>query len=479
MNKFTISILTFLLACLSSFAADTDVYPTDYSTWRINGRIGIFTNEDNVKNSGYVVILGGGPNTFLWNECVQAYQFFVYEKGYQKSHIYVAYDTKDLLDGKYKVPLDLDFDGQKDIQYELNNETVSSIFDNIASKITKNDDFVLFIATHGGDNAACINQNPSSCTMDYANYFKKELNKIKAKHILVLSGSCHGGAMIEHLRVDSGNRTIITSTSAKKTANAGALGGMFLCQFFPAAAGYDTNTAQKIKSDSIDIDNDGKISWEEAFVYAKNHDGSADPSVKDESWYEIPRFWSSTSDFRYCRELEKGVLNQNETITKSTNVIAMYLLNARNTIRNNANVTYSSGKYIRLKKGFHVVKGAKFKTKKIDCEDEKNGIYGGEFRHLSIAEDEFDEFYEESSEEPISSDLVLYPNPTNGEFFISFAAEDVDFHIIITDVTGKTVYTTSGIGHDQKVSLEGQASGVYFVRISTNAMTETRKVILK
>lgn len=476
MNKFTISILTFLLTCLSSFAAD--IYPKDDITWRINGRIGIFTNEDNVKNSGYVVILGGGNNTFLWNECAQAYQFFVYEKGFQKNHIYVAYDTKDLLDGQYKVPLDLDFDGQKDILYELDKDTVSSIFNKIASKITKNDDFVLFIATHGGNNAACIDQS-SPCTLDYANFFKNELNKIKAKHIFVLSGSCHGGAMIEHLKVGDGNRTIITSTSAEKNANAGPLGGMFLCQFFPAAAGYDTESAKKIKSDSIDIDNDGKISWEEAFVYARDHDGSTDPSAKDEKWYEIPRFWSSTSDFRYCRELEKGVLNQNETITKSTNVIAMYLLNARNTIKNNANVTYSSGKYIRLKKGFHVVKGAKFKTKKIDCEDEKNGIYGGEFRHLSIDEDEFNEFYEESSDEPISSGLVLYPNPTDGEFFISFAAEDVNFLITVTDVTGKTVYTTSGIGHDQKVSLEGQSSGVYFVRISTNEMTETRKVILK
>ena len=476
MSKFTISILTFLLACLSSFAADTDVYPTDYSTWRINGRIGIFTNEDNVKNSGYVVILGGGTNTFLWNECVQAYQFFVYEKGYQKSHIYVAYDTKDLLDGKYNVPLDLDFDGQKDIQYELNNETVSSIFNNIASKITKNDNFVLFIATHGGDNAACINQYSSSCTMDYANFFKKELNKIKAKHIYVLSGSCHGGAMIEHLKVGDGNRTIITSTSANKTANAGALGGMFLCQFFPAAAGYDTDSAKKIKSDSIDIDNDGKISVEEAFVYARDHDGSAKASVKNESWYESPRFWSSTSDFRYCKVLDQGVFNQNEAITKSTNVEAMYLLNARNTIKNNANVTYSSGKYIRLKKGFHVVKGSKFKTKKIDCEDEKNGIYGGEFKYLTIDEDVI---YEEPSEELSTSNLILYPNPTDGEFYISFADEDVDFNITVTDMTGKTIYVASGIGHDQEVNLEGQASGVYFVRISTNEMTETRKVILK
>ncbi len=179
---------------------------------------------------------------------------------------------------------------------------------------------------------------------------------------------------------------------------------------------------------------------------------------------------------------------QNKTLTGEVDAFANTIMAGYDIYSNNSNgkgnVVVKSGKTsfraekIQLKKGFKVAKGAKFSAKKqaYSCS------YGGTntLRMMSIEDD--DEFLTDeviSDVESRRGGIYLYPNPTDGEFFISFATEDVDFHITITDATGKTVYTTSGTGRGQAINLEGKSSGVYFVHVNAGENTYIEKIILK
>lgn len=52
-------------------------------------------------------------------------------------------------------------------------------------------------------------------------------------------------------------------------------------------------------------------------------------------------------------------------------------------------------------------------------------------------------------------------------------------HIIVTDIAGRVVYSTSGTGREQAVNLDGKASGIYFVHITAGDKSYTEKLIVK
>lgn len=72
--------------------------------------------------------------------------------------------------------------------------------------------------------------------------------------------------------------------------------------------------------------------------------------------------------------------------------------------------------------------------------------------------------------------VVLYPNPSNGEFTIS--GEFNKGAIEVTDITGKVVYT-SEITSGAKINLNTVKSGIYFVKLTANNKTATQKITIK
>ena len=72
--------------------------------------------------------------------------------------------------------------------------------------------------------------------------------------------------------------------------------------------------------------------------------------------------------------------------------------------------------------------------------------------------------------------ISLYPNPSDGQFTIENAE---GFDIVITDVTGKTVYSTTRKLENSKtqIDLSNQASGIYFIRFIDENKTATLKFI--
>lgn len=81
--------------------------------------------------------------------------------------------------------------------------------------------------------------------------------------------------------------------------------------------------------------------------------------------------------------------------------------------------------------------------------------------------------------------LQIYPNPNNGAFTVSFnAAQTVNEALLtVTTITGQVVYTerysnVSG-GFSKNVNLGAQASGVYFVTLSTDGQKTITKVVVR
>jgi len=76
----------------------------------------------------------------------------------------------------------------------------------------------------------------------------------------------------------------------------------------------------------------------------------------------------------------------------------------------------------------------------------------------------------------------VYPNPTNGIFNIANNGNLSDFEIVITDMTGKTVYNnTSSLanGAVETIDLTSYEKGIYMVSLTSEGKTNQYKVVLQ
>ncbi|ESU22321.1 hypothetical protein FEDK69T_23040 [Flavobacterium enshiense DK69] len=82
-------------------------------------------------------------------------------------------------------------------------------------------------------------------------------------------------------------------------------------------------------------------------------------------------------------------------------------------------------------------------------------------------------------EEEMAS-VKLYPNPTTGNLTISWADSMEDVAIVVTDILGKTIKSMQYKGQQEaRFSLDGVASGIYFVRLQNGEKTKQFKLIKK
>lgn len=83
----------------------------------------------------------------------------------------------------------------------------------------------------------------------------------------------------------------------------------------------------------------------------------------------------------------------------------------------------------------------------------------------------------------LTNSLSLYPNPTNGQFELSYSLTTTEtVHVSVLDIQGRVVASSNfndQLGDNQhRINLAGEAAGLYFVRIETSAGVVTRKLTL-
>jgi len=78
----------------------------------------------------------------------------------------------------------------------------------------------------------------------------------------------------------------------------------------------------------------------------------------------------------------------------------------------------------------------------------------------------------------IENQISIYPNPSNGIFTLDLQASVRPCSVLITDITGKIIYTAMGYV-PLNINLSNQPAGIYFITITTEKGKLNKKIIIK
>ena len=248
----------------------------------------------------YAVIISGGgvPGTNYsryWNDCSFIYSTLVDVFNFQDSNIkcLISDGTSSNVDrriGYYSYdssPLDLDGDSDNDIDYAATKSNITTVFNSLSSVIGGDDHLFIFITDHGtqesGQDVRIILWGEGEYITD--DEFADEVDKINAAQISLVMGQCYSGGLIDDLAAS--DRVIATACDYDEVSY--AMGtytyNEFVFDWISAMAGEDPY------ENSVDADdnNDGFISFEEAFDYAEANDAAA----------ETPQYYSNPDELGY------------------------------------------------------------------------------------------------------------------------------------------------------------------------------------
>ncbi len=238
-----------------------------------------------VAKRTYAVILSGGYDYMsnyerYWNDCSFIYQTLVNKYGVPKDNIVPimadgddpAEDTHSYTGGFKSQDLDLDGDGKKDIYLAATNSNIASTLSQLAKKMNKDDQLFFYVIDHGGttDNSmkSYIYLWGEEVLHDTA--LAEMLNQFTSKYINVnvVLGQCFSGGFID----DLSKVGCVVATASKGNEYSWACPDIpydeFVYQWTCAVNGANH---KKVTIDS-DADENGYITMEEAFDYAKSHD---------------------------------------------------------------------------------------------------------------------------------------------------------------------------------------------------------------
>lgn len=233
----------------------------------------------------YAVILSGGHSPFsnyerYWNDCSFVYQTLVNKYGVPKNNIAVVMSdgTDPAADmhtttGNYKSsPLDLDYDGLPDIQYAATRANVKNVLSNFSQRIGKDDHLFFYVIDHGGtrDNKdqsyICLWNGESLHDYELADWLRP-FNE-KQVYVNAVLGQCFSGGFVEEL---TNVGCVVATASESDKSSYGCYDipyDEFVYHWTSAINGEDAygNIV------SSDVDNNNRVTMEEAFTYAKQKD---------------------------------------------------------------------------------------------------------------------------------------------------------------------------------------------------------------
>ena len=235
----------------------------------------------------YAIILSGGMNHYAnyeryWNDCSFIYQTLVNKYGVPKGNIYPimsdgtdSYEDVNIIGGEFASQnLDLDGDGLNDIELAATKANIAKTLSYLANKLQKDDHLFLYVIDHGGsddliDSFICL-WGDDEVLHDYelAEMLTPLCNKFV--NVSVVLGQCYSGGFINDLTKVG----CVVATASKSDQYSYSCGDIpydeFVYHWTCAVNGADHN--QKLCNKSADIDNNGRVTMEEAFIYAKEND---------------------------------------------------------------------------------------------------------------------------------------------------------------------------------------------------------------
>ena len=86
------------------------------------------------------------------------------------------------------------------------------------------------------------------------------------------------------------------------------------------------------------------------------------------------------------------------------------------------------------------------------------------------------------TEVKINSEIKVYPNPSNGNFYIRLSAGASKVNVNILNIIGQSVYSkdyTTNFSNEIKVEVGHLPKGVYIVKTDDGKQQQTNKIIIK
>lgn len=268
--------------------------PTYYNICKINPKI---CQLAPFLSKNYALLYSGGINASnahsrYWNDLKFMYKTLKSKYGYQDNQIVVVYKDGVAADAEMPVNYAASVVGLKDAMNYLN------------SKMTTRSNLFFFITNHGGGYNTSDNTNYSGITdavpkdevdpygydetVFYYNAASNAIsddtlaamfNRLKFKYLVSLLEPCFSGGLLRDLR--GNNRVLASAANEFEFSWGGAPGNhdLFSYYFTCALNGADHNGAVV----NADTNSDGKVSFLEAFLYAKNHDTSQEQPLLEDS----------------------------------------------------------------------------------------------------------------------------------------------------------------------------------------------------
>ena len=345
-------------------------YNFESETAKTRRKLMIPSNRGNQTHK-YAVIISGGFNKQnnhirYWNDCSTIYKVLKNYYGYKDSDIYVLISdgqsysedrniNSDPTNPRYdSSPWDLDGDGICDIDYSATKSNISNVFNQLANKVTSEDNLFVFTTDHGeyGPYLCLWNKEIMNDTE-----FTNEIDKVNANHISVLMLQCYSGGFINKLAKK--NRVIMTAASGYEQSNGSFYFNLecFLMPWIAAVTGFDINN----NIVNADANNDGKISMYEAFVYARDHDSMAISGNEHPQYCSVNEHLGEYLTLNGC-DCEP-IYVENRTITSNLTITGCIVNVSNVTIQNNSIVTIDAGESATLNGPFEVKLGSTLEIK--------------------------------------------------------------------------------------------------------------------
>ncbi len=242
-------------------------------------------NEATAAQRTYAIILSGGINSHAnyeryWNDCSFIYQTLVNKYGVPRENIHPIMSDgnstgADMITTSGKTmsqPLDLDGDGTDDIELSATKTNISNTLSNLSAKLNKDDHLFFFVIDHGGstDNASssfiCLWNNDKLYDTELAEMLRPFTDKFV--NVNVVLGQCYSGGFVDDLE----QAGCVVATACKDNEPS------YSCRDIPfdEFVYHWTSAVNEAKHDGTKVDSDsdgnGRVTMEEAFDYAKQHD---------------------------------------------------------------------------------------------------------------------------------------------------------------------------------------------------------------
>jgi len=228
----------------------------------------------------YAVLMNGGYNSGnnhvrYWNDLSNIYIALNYVYGFPDENILVLCSdglnpAPDQSNGLNSDP-DLDGDGDDDIMYSCILSNVDMVFADLANILTENDKLFIFTTDHGGSAGGWnVVQNLWNYEELTDAHFAALLDALPNCEIICTFEPCFSGGFLDDVVVPPG--PVIASSACRHDEYSWAMNNLEYDEYvFHWTAAVKGEDAYGIPVDA-DYNQDGKITMDEAYLYAETHD---------------------------------------------------------------------------------------------------------------------------------------------------------------------------------------------------------------